>query len=427
VEYRTCNFSHVHYVNNGVMKPLHIAHFTNMYHPVINGVVRSVSDYKKAFTEMGHLAFVFAQHSDYQDEEAFVFRYPSLDLPIAIDIPAVIPVSLFVDKLLPSLKLDIIHSHHPIVLGLTAASKAQKMDLPLVFTFHSQYREYGHYLSLPQPEFQEFVQDMIHIWLGNYIRKCHHIVVPSQGMGELLEKEYGLQEGYSVIPSGIDLRPYETTHGDMRRAELGWMDNKVLISVGRMTQEKNWHTLLEACQRVMQIDSKIRLVIIGDGPEKSALMKYAQELGIASRVQFLGKIPFSEIPSYLKAADCFVYASVTETQGLVTLEAIAAGLPVAAVDAVGTSDIVRDGIEGLLTENDNATLAAAIKTLLAQPETMLDFSQAAVRRARTFSVENQARRLETVYYQAIEDHQRDKRVEIDDPTILEMIRAASGL
>jgi 1,2-diacylglycerol 3-alpha-glucosyltransferase len=409
------------------MKPLHIAHFTNMYLPVINGVVRSVSDYKRAFMDMGHLAFVFAQHSDYQDEEAFVFRYPSLELPLSIDIPAVIPVSLFVDKLLPSLKLDIIHSHHPILLGLTAASKAQKLDLPLVFTFHSQYREYSHYIPLPQTEFQDFVQDMIHIWLGNYIRKCHHIVVPSQGMGELLEEEYGLQAGYSVIPSGINLTPYQQADGGQLRAELGWADKKMLISVGRLTQEKNWFTVLEACEKAMQSDPEIRLAIIGDGPEKPELMEYALVLGIASRVKFLGKIPFAEVPNYLKAADCFVYASVTETQGLVTLEAIAAGLPVAAVGAVGTSDIVRNGIEGLLAENDSAALAAAIAQLLQRPEAMTQFSQAAIQRAQTFSIENQARRLEAVYYQAVDDHQRGQRVEIDDPTILEMLREASGL
>lgn len=405
------------------MNPLHIAHFTNMYHPVINGVVRSISDYKKAFSDMGHLAFVFAQHDDYHDQEAFVFRYPSLDLPISINIPAVIPVSMFVDKLLPSLKLDVIHSHHPVLLGMTAASKAQKMDLPLVFTFHSQYQEYSHYIPLPQPDIQEFVQDMIHIWLGNYIRKCHHIVVPSQGMGALLEEEYGLQEGYSIIPSGIDLTPFRKTSSNSLRAELGQRDEKIIISVGRMAQEKNWYTLLEACALSMQSDPKIRLVLIGDGPEKNELQKYAQELGIAQKVKFLGKIPFDEIPRYLKAADCFAYASVTETQGLVTLEAIAAGLPVAAVDAVGTSDIVRHGIEGLLCDNNSAALAATIRSLLENSHSLERFKLAAKKRARTFSIENQAHQLEYVYYQAIGDHKNGKRVELENLSLLNKIES----
>lgn len=409
------------------MKRIHIAHFTNMYHPVINGVVRSISDYKKAFTNMGHLAFVFAQHADYQDEEAFVFRYPSLELPLSIDVPAVIPVSMFVDKLLPSLKLDVIHSHHPVLLGLTAASKAQKLDLPLVFTFHSQYREYSHYLPLPQPDIQDFVQNMIHIWLGNYIRKCHHIVVPSAGMGTLLEEEYGLTGGFSIIPSGIDLAPYQQASGEELRAKLGLANKKVVISVGRMAQEKNWGTLLEACARVMRSNPEVRLLLVGDGPEKAALEAHARDLGMAPKVNFLGKIPFDEIPRYLKAADCFAYASVTETQGLVTLEAIAAGLPVAAVDAVGTSDIVRHGVEGFLCENDSTALARAIRDLLKHPQQRGQFAQAAQQRAESFSIENQARRLESVYHQAITDHRKGRLVKIEAPPLIDRIKSASRI
>lgn len=405
------------------MKRLHIAHFTNMYHPVINGVVRSISDYRKAFTELGHLSFVFAQHTDYQDQEPFVFRYPSLELPISLDIPAVIPVSLFVDKLLPSLKLDVIHSHHPVLLGLTAASKAQKLDLPLVFTFHSQYREYSHYLPVPQPDIQDFVQDMIQLWLGNYIRKCHHIIVPSAGMAAILEDEYGLQDGYSIIPNGIDLSPFQHPQDGSLRHQLGWTNSKIMITVGRLAQEKNWQTLLKASAIAMQSDPDLRLVIIGDGAEKPDLIQLAADLGIAARVEFLGKISFDEIPAYLRAADCFVYASVTETQGLVTLEAIAAGLPVVAVDAVGTSDIVREGIEGYLTANDSAALSRGMIKLFKNPENMARFSSAAKQRAYTFSIQNQARQLEAVYYQAIKDHHDGKRVALEDLSLLERIES----
>ena len=411
------------------MKKLHIAHFTNLYHPVINGVVRSVSAYKKAFTDMGHLAFVFAQHADYQDNEPFIFRYPSLDLPISVDLPAVIPVSPFVDKLLPSLKLDVIHSHHPILLGLTAASKAQKLDLPLVFTFHSQYLEYSHYLPITQQTIQDFAKDMIHIWLGEYIRKCHHIVVPSEGMGAMLEKEYGLQSGYTVIPTGIDLiaySDYQLADGKEKRKIIGWLDEKLIISVGRLTQEKNWYTLLEASAKAMHTDAEIRLAIIGDGAERADLIAYAQELGIASKVNFLGRIPFNEIPAYLQAADCFAYASITETQGLVTLEAIAAGLPVVAVDAVGTSDIVRNGQEGFLAENDSTALSQAMIKIFENPERMAKFGQAAIKRAQRFSIQKQARRLEDVYLQAMDDHLQNRLVQLDDPTIMQRIRIASG-
>ena len=134
---------------------MHIAHFTNTYRPVISGVVRSVSTFRQALVELGHNVFIFTQQaSDYEDTEPFIFRYPALDLPVFHDFPSTIPLSPFVDRLLPHLKLDLIHTHHPVLLGQTAASKAEELDLPLIFTFHTRYREYSHYVPLSQ----KFVQ-----------------------------------------------------------------------------------------------------------------------------------------------------------------------------------------------------------------------------------------------------------------------------
>ncbi|MBC8506383.1 MAG: glycosyltransferase [Anaerolineales bacterium] len=396
------------------MNRLHIAHFTNIYHPVINGVVRSVSAFKNAFDEMGHNTFVFTHHEgDYVDDEPFVFRYPSFEIHPSIDFPAVIPVSPFVDKIIPNLKLDVLHAHHPFLLGQTAATKAQKLGLPLVFTFHTQYREYSHYLPLPQPAVQDFAKNMIHIWLCEYIKHCQHIVVPSEGMRKILVDDYGLNEGCSVIPTGIDLTPYQQLDGRTIRNQRGWGDEKVIISVGRLTQEKNWTTLIDAFGRAFKNQSDHRLAIIGDGPERDDLQQLAQKLGIATQVDFLGRVPFEDIPHYLAAADCFAFASITETQGLVTLEAIAAGLPVVAVDATGTSDIVQDGIEGFVTENKSEALANSLRSMLENPEHLYKFRNAALLRAKFFDIRKQAKRLEEVYYLAIEDHKRGRFVKIE--------------
>ena len=118
---------------------MHIAFFTNYYHPVVNGVVRSVASFRENLMKNGHNVFIFAQHdSTYKDNEPFIFRYPSLPLPLG-EISAAIPVSPFADQLIPILKLDVIHTHHPIFLVQTSALKASELDLPLVFTFHTQY------------------------------------------------------------------------------------------------------------------------------------------------------------------------------------------------------------------------------------------------------------------------------------------------
>ncbi|MBN1220529.1 MAG: glycosyltransferase family 4 protein [Anaerolineae bacterium] len=391
-------------------KPWHIAHFTNTYLPVINGVVRSVSTFRQALTDLGHNVFVFAQHaSDYEDAEPFIFRYPAIDLPIAHNYPLTIPISPFVDRLLPALKPNVIHSHHPVMLGRTAASKAQELGLPLVFTFHTRYREYSHYLSLKQ----DWVKNAIDRWVGEYLQNCQHIVVPSESIRQMLFDAYGVKDRVTVIPTGINLAPFQTAKGSVIRRKRGWGRDKVLISVGRLAKEKNWETLLAAVAQVMKTHADVRLVIIGQGDEEKSLEKLTQKMGIARRVEFSGPIPFDEIPCYLKAADLFCFASVTETQGLVTMEALAAGLPVVAVDASGTRDVIEHDEEGLLTDNNCDALARAIEQVLNNPVLRQRFKEAAKRKVKYFDALYQARRLMDVYQQAVEDKKAKQTVHVD--------------
>lgn len=393
---------------------MHIGFFTNFYLPVVNGVVRSVEVFRDELTRQGHNVFVFAQSDgDYQDEVPFIFRYPSLPFPIKVEVPAVIPVSPFIDQLLPSLKLDVIHTHHPVLLGQAAASNAKELNLPLVFTFHTQYREYTHYVPLPQEVIQEFLKDTVHTWLIDFMRKCQHIVIPSESMKEVLIRDYGLRDRYTVIPTGIDLEPYTTAEGNELRTSNNWQDDKVIISIGRLAEEKNWATLLQAVAKVCREHPDLRLVLVGYGPDKAALQQLAVELGISERVTFTGKLPFSDVVNYLKAADLFGFTSVTETQGLVTLEAMAAGLPVVAVDASGTRDIVDDGVQGFLVPNDADALAASIKQLVESPEKMRSFSIKSLEKARAFDIKNLAKDLVHVYEQAIQDKRNEQHVTLE--------------
>ena len=378
---------------------MHIAHFTNTYHPVTSGVVRSVSSFRQALTALGHNVFIFAQADrDYHDKEPFIFRYPALHLPLQ-EYPLTIPVSGFVDTLLPSLKLNVIHSHHPALLGQVAVRKAEALKVPLVFTHHTRYREYSHYaVGLPQG----LAKQVIDRWIGDYMAHCQHIVAPSESIKQLLAETYGISEGITVVPTGIDLSLYEQAEGSAIRRRHGWGDDMVLISIGRLAKEKNWETLLTAVQPLIQNRSNIRLVILGEGEERGELETVATELGIARHVQLLGSVPFDSIPRYLKAADIFCFASVTETQGLVTLEALAAGLPVVAVTATGTADAVTDGVEGLLTPNDSSALFQALQRLVDDAELRQKLAAAAPNKATEFDLDKQAKRLVTVYEEAVE-------------------------
>jgi 1,2-diacylglycerol 3-alpha-glucosyltransferase len=392
---------------------LHIAFFTNFYLPYVSGVVRSVETFRKALTRQGHNVFIFAQQdADYEDQVPFIFRYPSLDLPLKVDVPAVIPVSPFVDQLLPSLKLDVIHTHHPVLLGQAAASKARELDLPLVFTFHSQYQVYTHYIPLPQDVVQNFLKNALRNWLRDFMGRCQHIVIPSPSMKEILIRDYSLKDHYTVIPTGIDLRPYQYADGNAVRALNRWQDDIVLISIGRLAPEKNWKTLIRAAAIIHHEFPKLRLVLIGDGPEKVTLQQLTRELGIADRITFTGKLPFTEVPSHLKAANLFGFASTNETQGLVTMEAMAAGLPVVAVDGSGTRDIIINGRDGFLVSNDPQELAACVKRLLTSPGLMENLRDHALAKAKTFDVDNLTKELIKVYEQAIQDKKDGQHVSV---------------
>jgi glycosyltransferase involved in cell wall biosynthesis len=390
---------------------LHVAHYTNTYYPVVSGVVRSVSTFRQALAELGHNVFIFAQQaSDYQDEEPFIFRYPAIDLPLMSGFPLTIPFSAFIDKVMPYLKLDVIHTHHPFLLGQTAANKAEELKIPLVFTFHTRYRDYSHYVSLNQ----EFVKETISRWLGEYMQRCHHIVVPSESIKQMLMDDYGIVNQISVVPTGIDLKPYERVEGSRVRQERGWGDDVVLVSIGRLAKEKNWELLLEGVARAIKGRKNVRLVLIGDGDYRQDLEALAVDLGIGDQVEFTGKVPFDDIPHYLNAADVFCFASTTETQGLVTMEAMAAGLPAVAVDASGTRDVVEDNYNGFLTLNNPESFGWAVERILNDASLRERFSEAGRERVKLFEMKREAEKLVQVYEQAIEDHKAQRFVVLDE-------------
>lgn len=386
-----------------------IAFFTNTYKPVTSGVVRSISDFRQALTDLGHNVFIFAQDSDgYVDQEPFIFRYPAIELPLQ-EYPLTIPVSSFVNKLLPSLKLDVIHAHHPVLLGKVAATKAQELNVPLVFTYHTRYQEYSHYAALPQ----DMVKQMITRWMADYLGDCNQVIVPSESIKEIVTELYGIKAGVTAVPTGIDLAPYQAADGARIRREKGWGDDKVLISVGRLAEEKNWKTLIDAVRPIVQERDDVRLIILGSGEQHEELKKYIAELGVGDQVQLPGRVPFNEIPDYLAAADLFCFASLTETQGLVTLEALAAGLPVVAFRATGTADVVEDGVQGLLTDPNTAALTAGIRQALDDEALCAQFKTAALARAQQYEIKNQAKKMLDIYEQAAVARRQDQRVQTD--------------
>jgi glycosyltransferase involved in cell wall biosynthesis len=389
---------------------MHIGFFTNTYRPTMSGVVRSISTFRQAFSDMGHNVFIFAQKSvKYVDDEPFIFRYPAVEMPFANTYAVPVPFSSSIDDVMPALKMDVIHSHHPFILGETAAKKAEMFGVPLVFTFHTRYDEYTHYV----PFSKELTKQVVDRWVGNYLEKCHHIITPSESIHDLL-RENGVEGDITTIPTGIDIARFRDADGQVIRDQNGWGEDIILMSVGRLAKEKNFDTLLEGAAPVLRAHDNVQLVIIGGGFEEKALQKLAVNLGVADQVTFTGVLPYEDIPAYLKAADIFCFASVTETQGLVTMEAMAAGLPIVAVDATGTSDAMTNGKEGFLTDNNGPALAEALEKMVSSPDLRRQFADAAGERVQWFDSKYQAGRMLEAYQRAIAAKAANQYIRVQD-------------
>lgn len=385
---------------------LRVGMFTNVYLPTTNGVVVSVETFRRALTELGHHVYIFGPDSGSIDDRApYIFRYPAFELPLQ-RYPLAVPVSPYIDHVIRNLKPQVLHANHPALLGRVAERKSAELDLPLVFTYHTRYADYAHYAEpLPRENVKEFIDH----WLASFMTACHQVVVPSQSIKDMLVASYGeaIASHVSVVPTGVETEKFSRLNRGQARAKLGWQpQQRVLVTIGRLAKEKSFDLLLRAVAELS--DPEVRLVILGGGDERRALEALTRDLGIPDRVEFLGVVPFDDVPMYLAASDLFVFASVTETQGLVTLEAMASGLPVVAVDASGTREAVIPECS-VLTEPDPRALARGIDAMLSRDD-LAQASEMARQRAKQFDVLVQGQAMVEVYQKAIASHRARSRV-----------------
>lgn len=320
--------------------------FTNAYRPLVSGVVNSIDLIRKGLLRRGHKVFLFApEYRGYREEHSGVWRFRSLSLTRRVDFPLPIPFSTRIFRLIPRLRLDVIHTHHPFLLGNVGVYFARKLGLPVVYTFHTQLEQYAHYVPLHQ----DFVRFMARNSVADYMRKVDRVICPSPSVRALLD-EYGVERPVHVLENAVDTSAFRNAEGEALRRRLGIAPGRVVcLYAGRLGREKNLAFLLRAFSAVHRKDPRAMLMLVGDGPERESLQALARELGLAEQVLFAGRIDYRRIPQYYAAADLFVMTSVTEVKPLAILEAMASGLPVVAVAASGSQDTVTHGRDGLLS------------------------------------------------------------------------------
>ncbi|NLU40712.1 MAG: glycosyltransferase family 4 protein [Firmicutes bacterium] len=382
---------------------MRIAVFSDSYKPYVSGVVNSLDTFGRELRKMGHQWYIFAPtYPGYVDDEPGVFRFVSVAAPTNPDYRLAIPLSLAVCRRLRELQIDVVHTHSPFLMGGLGARAARRLKLPLVFTYHTLYEEYVHY----SPVARGFARRLMRRISKQYCNRCDTVIVPTQAIRELLDR-YGVQTEVVVNPTGIDLSRYENLDRSFLRVNYGIpADHRVLLFVGRLGKEKNVHFLIRAFSKIADEDDKVTLVMVGGGPERADLEEFARSLGVQQRVIFAGPKQPGEMPTVYAGADIFVFTSTTDTQGMVITEAMAAGLPVVAVKAYGSGNVVDHGVNGLLTSVDEAEFATAVTTLLRDASLFSRLALGTRQKAEEMSSTRCAKRLEQVYLAAIEKKAR---------------------
>ncbi len=337
---------------------MNIAMFTNTYLPQVGGVARSVERFTQAYRARGHRVLVVAPtYEDQPEEEEDVVRLPALPKFNGSDFSMVLPVKPHLQDRLDDFGPEIIHSHHPYLLGDTALRAAADRELPLVFTHHTMYEHYTHYVPLDSPALRRFVMELS----TGYANLADRVIAPSGTIADILV-ERGVTSPITVVPTGVDLASFSRGDGAAARRELGIpADAFVVGHVGRLAEEKNLPFLGRAVTRYLADRPQAWFLIVGSGPAQEDIRRTARERGVEERVVFAGTRSGQDLVDAYHAMDVFAFASKSETQGMVLVEALAAGKPLAALDAPGVSDVVRDRDNGrLLAEEDEAAFAEAL-------------------------------------------------------------------
>lgn len=377
---------------------MRIAIFTNTYRPTVSGVVQSIALFRQGLMGAGHEVFIFTpEYEDYEDEEPYIFRFPALDLPDELDLSLAIPLKTPISPTIRGIKAALIHSQHPFVMGSLAAAFAHDLNLPLVFTFHTRYDEYAQRYVPIAPQLAEVVTEKL---VERYLQKCTHIIAPTPSTREFILREYAPDAPVTVVPTPVDLDEYHNLAPERIRSAIGLEKAEILLYTGRLAKEKGLDFLLRAFAQIAPKHAPAMLLLVGKGPYQQDLANMARKLGLERRIIFAGAIPHHQIPHYAAAADLFVFSSTTETQGVVLIEAMAAGTPVVAVKAPGPGDILAEG-GGLLVPPQEETFAEAVLGLLEDRPRRLALGEQAAQVARRYSLPATTERLLSVYRDAL--------------------------
>ncbi len=388
--------------------PLRVAMFTNNYLPSIGGVPLSIDRLYRGLIRLGSAVKVFAPAYPQQwtdPEDGSVFRCPVLFYTRTEHFPV---ANIFSRKIVAEFKAFdcvLVHVHHPFWLGKRGMRLARKHCVPVVFTYHTRLERYTHYIPLPG----RFLKNLVaHFLIKRFANKCDAIITPTSSTEEYL-RNLGVSALIETIPTGIiigDYKRWSSQQVQDLRSRYADPGERLLISVSRMAKEKNLDFLIDGLAKVKhRSNAPFKCLLVGDGPEKERLKEKVAELDMDEQIFFTGSVAPQEVIRYYLAADLFVFASTSETQGMVLLEAMAGGCPVVAVRASGIYDVVKDGYNGYKVAESTDNWAEMVANLIDDGQELSELSRNSLAYAENYSVEKITEKVSGLYRRVIVLHQ----------------------
>jgi len=374
---------------------MNILIMTNTYKPLVGGLEKSVINFTKEYREAGHRVIIVAPEFPDMEPEEDVVRVAAMKHFNGTDFSVQMPIQGTLTKALGDFLPQIVHSQHPFLIGDTALKIASKYNVPLVFTHHSLYEENVHYMPGNIEGLKRF---MIELSTG-YANLADHVFAPSESVMQML-KERGVTTAIDVVPTGIYMDQFSKGAGKALRKKLNIPEDAFVVGhVGRLAPEKNLEFVTGAVAQFLKKEPKAHFLIGGTGPSEDAIKEIMAKAGLRDRLHLAGMLKGKELANAYHAMDVFVFASQSETQGLVVTEAMASGIPVVAVDAPGVREVVEDCVNGRLLANETSKdFVEALMWIKKLPVTQVKkIKKAAKARAKTFLMKDCAQKALNIY------------------------------
>ena len=388
---------------------MNVLMMTNTYLPIVGGVSRSVDTYSEALRRRGHRVLVVAPaHDEAPEEEPGVVRVPATSSFSSNESPVRLPIPGYLSSTVRAFRPDIVHAHHPFFLGATGLRVAAPRNLPVVFTHHTMYEHFTHYVPVDREALGRFTVRLA----TEFANLCDRVIAPSRSVERVL-RERGVTRPITVLPTGIDTGAFARGDGRAARQRHDIPPQAFVVGhVGRLALEKNLVFLAEAVALFLRKRAEAYFFVVGNGAAREDIQAVCERAGVADRLRMSdGELSGKELADAYRAMDLFAFASQSDTQGMVLAEAMSAGMPVVAVDAPGARDIIRDRVNGRLLREENVRrFAGAIDWVAtAEPEVRAALRQAALKTAAEFSIDRCVERLYGVYRAAQASHYQKDR------------------